>query len=343
MRAMLDFMRQHAEGWGIKILLGVISLSFALFFGYSAYTNRDLGGQVAAVIGEKEISMTQYNQAYQASIQRIQDQFSEGIPADFTKFLRSNVLQQLIQRQVQVDFVDQLGFTISDQEVASTIKKQKQFYRDGIFDINYYKKQFLPFYRDQYGIDFETALRQDLVLDQYNAFKAQSFLPPLEEENWEKQRNKETWNFEVVKVNRSKAKELLKDAEDLDKAITTQLNTWLATWNNKPLSKAELNKLAGTTNSVTVSLLNRRKLLNRQLPEEHALALFKLREKGVVYPQPIKLGNDWFLLKLNKYEVLTKTDQPATSRSSVGINNEFFTAWIDEFRKNTPIKANIEL
>ncbi len=331
---MLDFMRRHAEGWGIKILLGFISLSFVLFFGYSAYTGRQLGGQAAAEVGSELIPAQQYQESYQAALSRLQGQFEDGVPDNIAKFLRSNVLQQLIQQKILVQHARTLGFQIADSELAQMIRKQEQFYRDGMFDLAYYKENFLPFYKQRYGVDFEDLLREDLLLDLYDTFRRVGPLQSIEEQRWHNDLNRSTWTFEVIEVPQAKP-----EATD---ALQEQLLASIERWQKGAIPNKDLEKLGATLkDKVAFSFAERQKLLGRSLPDEYVRPIFSIKEKGTVYPDPILLGSRWYLLKLYDYEV--KEEVPESPEAFDRLNNEFFTVWLDDFRRKLDIKTNVNL
>jgi hypothetical protein len=340
---MLDFMRRHSEGWLIKILLGLIAISFIVFFGYNAVSDRQLGAQTAALVGEEIIPLQQYEESYDEAIKRMQGQFEEGIPENFSKFLRSNVLQQLIHRKVNSEFARSLGFHIADSEVARMIRKQDQFYRDGVFDITYYKRRFRPFYRSRYGIDFEKALREDLLIDLYDTFRLNSVINASNELNWEKAVMKEKWEFQIVTIQHTEAQKHFKDDPNAEDRIKTTLSGWIDLWKKGPLPQEELKTLSARLgDKIKISMLELDQLLGRPLPEEYVKPILQMTQTGSVYPSPIRLGDQWYLVKLHdKTEIEIPTDQPKREENIAVINNEFFTLWLNDFRKQLKIKSNI--
>ena len=181
---MLDLMRRHAASWVAKIVLGAIALIFVLYFGYSSSTNVRLGPQVALMVEETAITLAHFNRIYQASLDNVRENTGGEVPDDLARFLRSNVLEQLTDRQVRRYFAESLGFRVADQEVARTIRSQEQFLRDGIFDTNFYREEFRPYYQRTYGRDYEETIREGLLLDSLSYFTEQAPLLPKEEEEW---------------------------------------------------------------------------------------------------------------------------------------------------------------
>ncbi len=330
---MLDYMRKHSEGWFIKVLLGLIALVFVVYFAGSA-AGPQLGAQTAAIVGEQAIPLQQYNVAYDAAVDRVRDQFKEGLPDNFAKFLRSNILQQLIERKVTSAFAHSLGFQIADSEVAQMIRKQKQFYKDGVFNTRYYRKEFRPFYRRRFGTDFETALREDLLLDLYSSFQLTGILSAPDENQWSTKVAQSEWEFEVIEVPK---KEGLSDEE-----IEAKLTEWLNKWSRGPIAKSELDTLEAKLRDKTrLSFLERDKILGRRLPDAHVKSLFAIREANTVYPQSIRIGSKWYLVKVNSYSENKK--EPDSEQLMSRLNNDFFTIWLDDFRKQLQIKTNVSL
>ncbi len=188
---MLDFMRRNAASWGIKILLGFIALSFALFFGYSAYQGQSLSPQTAVIVEDTAVSLQRFNQIYDRSLQGLRQNKDQEVPEDLARFLRSNVLEQIVQRAVWQLFAESIDFRVADLEVARMIRRQEQFKRDGVFNYEFYNDQFRPYYRRQYGQDYEEALREDLLLDSFRSFLDTAYLVSPEEEKWQRQRVQE--------------------------------------------------------------------------------------------------------------------------------------------------------
>ena len=172
---MLDQLRRHATSWMVKGTLTLIILTFIFFFGYSQFfsdvrNERDF----VAVVGDKGIPRRRYNLAVQQGLDRMREGLKGEMPAEIEGFLKKNVLDQLVSRELAVRYAERLGARVSDEEIAAAIRSDKNLFPDGLFDPAVYEKNFLPYYRQRFGEEFEEAVGRDLLIQ-----KVQLLLPAL--------------------------------------------------------------------------------------------------------------------------------------------------------------------
>jgi len=166
---MLDIMRKHASSWGIKVLLGMIIVSFVLFFGYRqisrsrAPTTR--GGknqQAVAFVNHMAVPASEYRFYFDQAAERLRGQFEgKQIPEFMQGILEKSTMSRLVQRELLLQIADKLGIQVTDQELASVIRKS-QIAQRGEFDQTFYTTQYLPYFKNRFGIDFEDMLRNDI-------------------------------------------------------------------------------------------------------------------------------------------------------------------------------------
>ena len=138
---MMERMREGASSIWVKIILGLIILSF-VFAGVGSYL---AGGseQVAAKVDDREISQREFEMAYQNERNRMQAQLGDyfstlmGDPAYVQQFRRS-VLDRMVNDLLIEQRANELGLRISDQQVRQTILSMPEFQRDGAFDNDQY-------------------------------------------------------------------------------------------------------------------------------------------------------------------------------------------------------------
>ncbi|MDV5169510.1 peptidylprolyl isomerase [Photobacterium rosenbergii] len=138
---MMERMREGASSIWVKIILGLIILSF-VFAGVGSYL---AGGseQVAAKVDDREISQREFEMAYQNERNRMQAQLGDyfstlmGDPAYVQQFRRS-VLDRMVNDLLIEQRANELGLRISDQQVRQTILSMPEFQRDGEFDNEQY-------------------------------------------------------------------------------------------------------------------------------------------------------------------------------------------------------------
>ena len=175
---MLDQLRKHAASWVIKAVLTLIILTFIFFFGYSRVASRYRNAETyAAHVGDAAIPRRKYENMVQSTVDRLRDNLKGEVPPEMTGFLRQNVMEQMVTREVIVQFADSLGLTVSDEELANSIRSNKNLFPDGEFNLDLYQSQFLPSYRQRYGENYETTVRRDLLVEKTQVLMATLFGP----------------------------------------------------------------------------------------------------------------------------------------------------------------------
>ena len=161
---MLQLIRDQATGWiawGIVIL---ISIPFALW-GISDYFGFGQVPFVAEVNGT-ELSVNEYNTAYQRHRQRLQrllgsrvdvNQLDEGL-------LRRQSLDTLVQDTLLVQFGDEDNMRIGDVQLARAIQAQEQFRLDGEFDQGLYENWLRGQGYTSGGFEYD--LRRSMLIEQ---------------------------------------------------------------------------------------------------------------------------------------------------------------------------------
>ncbi|MGF1689449.1 peptidylprolyl isomerase [Photobacterium japonica] len=138
---MMDRMREGASSIWVKIVLGLIILSF-VFAGVGGYLAGS-GQQVAAKVDSHEITQREFDMAYQNERNRMQSQLGEsfsslmGDPAYVQQFKRS-VLDRMVNDLLIEQRANELGLRISDKQIQNTILAMPEFQRDGVFDNEHY-------------------------------------------------------------------------------------------------------------------------------------------------------------------------------------------------------------
>src|SRR3989338_3361257 len=99
---MLDQLRKNASSIIIKVILGLIILSFMLFFGYSQIeSQRTESLRWAATVNGIPIPRQKFEIYLDQSLQNASQSFKDGLPPEFEKILRNNLIQQLVSEKVQ--------------------------------------------------------------------------------------------------------------------------------------------------------------------------------------------------------------------------------------------------
>ncbi len=128
---MMDRLREGVNSIAVKIILGLIILSF-VFAGVGSYI---VGGNnnSAAKVGNTEIARGEFEMAYQNERNRMQaqlgDNFSQLLadPA-YVESFRKSVLDRMINDVLLDQQAEALGLRISDAQVRSMILDMPQFH-----------------------------------------------------------------------------------------------------------------------------------------------------------------------------------------------------------------------
>lgn len=134
---MLNAMRKHAYSWGIRILLGLITVVFVFWGIGSGFFNQV--HPVATVDGEKILADDVQRQA---DIMRRSFQNMYGPQAtELLKHinLREQALEQIINQRLVEREAKRLGLRVSDEDLRRAIAAERAFQVGGQFDVQTYE------------------------------------------------------------------------------------------------------------------------------------------------------------------------------------------------------------
>lgn len=154
---MLDYIRRNSDSAGVKIILGVLSLTFILFFGSSTlFADRT---EVVAEVNGEVIRDMEIQQAVRRQVNFARQFNPSGQEPDIER-IQQQVLDATIDQRLQLQAAKEMGFIVSDKELRRAILEHPSFQDDnGKFDREKYEK--LAGYK---GSSFERDLREDLLL-----------------------------------------------------------------------------------------------------------------------------------------------------------------------------------
>ncbi|MEM7612817.1 MAG: SurA N-terminal domain-containing protein, partial [Pseudomonadota bacterium] len=169
---MLYDIRERFIGTTGKIVLAVILLLLA-FTGFN-YTITPKS--YVAKVGGEEISLRRVQNAYRAQLERFGDQ---ELPPVLLNQLQAIAVEQVITETALLQYLDEQGFAISDQQIADSITGLEVFQTDGQFDQELYRR--LLAQNVMTPATFERDQRAQLMLSQFQATIAtSSFFTPAE-------------------------------------------------------------------------------------------------------------------------------------------------------------------
>ncbi|MEH6388335.1 MULTISPECIES: SurA N-terminal domain-containing protein [Pseudomonas] len=201
---MLQKMRDNAQSWVAKVIVGVIVLIFALT-GWESISRFTSDEEKAAEVNGTVITKTELEQA--VSLQRQQliqqlrqmgnDNFDPSLIDD--NLLRASVLDSLIERAVLLDGAAEADLKVSEQMIDQLILGTPDFQVDGQFNAD----RFDIVIRNMglaSRMAFRDLVRQELLIAQLrNAYQATAFATPAERERLARLEN-QTRDFAVMEV-----------------------------------------------------------------------------------------------------------------------------------------------
>ncbi|EKO3986976.1 peptidylprolyl isomerase, partial [Vibrio fluvialis] len=164
---MMDRLREGVNSIAVKIILGLIILSF-IFAGVGNYLISG-SNNAAAKVGGTEIGRGEFEQAYQNERNRMQAQLGDyfaNLLADpeYVASFRKSVLDRMINDLLLEQHAQSLGLRVSDDQIRQMILDMPQFQSEGKFDQEIYQSALR---RAGFSPDsFAEYMRRDLVRNQ---------------------------------------------------------------------------------------------------------------------------------------------------------------------------------
>ena len=179
---MLQDIRDKSQGIVVKIIVGFIVVTFALF-GVDALVQSFGSSDKVAEVDGVEISRTQMLQGAETQrrqlISMMGGQINPALLED--NLLQRRALDELIQRVVLTNQAKELGLGVSDAQVNAYLLQAEQFQTNGQFDENKY----LNFIRSLgfTPLAFKERIKQDVLIQQpRNAIAGSEFVLPYQVE-----------------------------------------------------------------------------------------------------------------------------------------------------------------
>ncbi|OEE78327.1 peptidylprolyl isomerase [Vibrio ordalii] len=164
---MMDRLREGVNSIAVKIILGMIILSF-VFAGVGSYLVSG-GSNAAAKVGNSEIGRGEFEQAYQNERNRMQSQLGDYFAnllaePQYVESFRKSVLDRMVNDLLLEQHAQSLGLRVSDDQVRKMILDMPQFQTGGKFDQEIYQAALR---RAGFSAEsFAEYLRRDLIRNQ---------------------------------------------------------------------------------------------------------------------------------------------------------------------------------
>jgi peptidyl-prolyl cis-trans isomerase D len=135
---MLDFLRKRKRNWVIVLFLGVIIVTFTLFYG-GTNLGEPRATEIAEVNGEL-IGQREFAVHYEREVQRYRDLLKGSLTPEMVKGLniKGNLIETLIQKKLVLQEARNLGLTLSDEDLAQHLATIPEFQIGGRFSKDHY-------------------------------------------------------------------------------------------------------------------------------------------------------------------------------------------------------------
>lgn len=135
---MLDFLRKRKRNWIIIFFLGVIILSFIVFYG-AGKLHDPTNVEVAEINGET-ISQSEFALQYDRAVERYRQMLKGALTPEMIKGLnlRGNLLEELIQKKLMLQEARSLGLSATDDDLAEHLSQAPEFQIGGRFSKDRY-------------------------------------------------------------------------------------------------------------------------------------------------------------------------------------------------------------
>ena len=133
---MLGTIRKKSKGWVAYLIVGLISVPFALF-GIQQYIGGASNSAIAIVDGE-DISLTTYYDALNTQQRNLQQQLGASYSAEIDNALRQTLIDTLINEKLLENLTNSMKLVTLEEEVRSVIQSNPVFQVDGVFSEDRY-------------------------------------------------------------------------------------------------------------------------------------------------------------------------------------------------------------
>lgn len=160
---MITWMQRHKKWLVITIWISTIAFVGAGFVGWGSYEYGKQGG-VVAVVGDREVSVEEYQQEYSNLYEQYSRMFGPMFNNELAEQLRLKDIayKQVLQKNLIMSYADSLGLDVTNEEIAKELVKYDAFIKDGKFDKDTYVKVLSQ--NRMTPKDFEESLKRGILL-----------------------------------------------------------------------------------------------------------------------------------------------------------------------------------
>ena len=305
---MISSMQKNKKWLLPTIWISTIAFVGAGFVGWGSY-NPSTSSSAIATVGNKEISVKSLQKEYGSLYSQYQQMFGKQFNKELAEQLKleQTAYNNVIQRYLLLNLSDEIGFTISDQEVYLELTKVNSFLKDGKFNNDVYKNVLKQ--NRTTPNDFEKQVRIDLQLQ-----KVQNVYTANINKNTLENINKLFFSEDKISINiiNSDDIKINTTSNDLKKYYDINKNNYMSSTtykvnieriaingNEKDSKKIALRKYLKLKKS-TVNFTNEQIInpMTTSLSKEQQKTIFDSSVDSIL--KPIKIDNEFVIYQLKE-------------------------------------------
>ena len=172
---MLQQIRDKITGWFAAVFLGAIAVVF-IFWGVQFESSVNVS---AATVNGEKIPVEVVRRAWQDRQTELQQATRDELPTELVQQEQQRILEDFIRRELLVQRAGELGYRVSDRELAEALANIPALQVDGVFSRDRYAAVLRAQGRSE--AEFEAEFRRDLEIGQLrNAVAVSAFALPGE-------------------------------------------------------------------------------------------------------------------------------------------------------------------
>ena len=135
---MLSSIKNKTKGWLAYVIVGLITIPFALF-GISQYFT-GASNVVVASINDDEISKEEFLSEFNPQKRRLQQKLDEKYDIEFDAVLKQSIINQMVDRRLLNQLAEKMSRATTATELNTIIQSNELFADQGKFSIDKYKQ-----------------------------------------------------------------------------------------------------------------------------------------------------------------------------------------------------------
>lgn len=172
---MLSSIKNKTKGWLAYLIVGLITVPFALFGVNEYFTGAS--NVVVASIDDDEISKEAFLAEFNPQKRRLQQKLAEQYNTEFDAVLKQSIINQMIDKRLLNQLAEQMSHATSSSELNAIIQANELFQEQGRFSLDKYKN--LLRLNGYTPAEYESVRAKELTQNQikYNLLDSAFMLP----------------------------------------------------------------------------------------------------------------------------------------------------------------------